>query len=192
MATQGPNYPTTSVTSSVAPENTDAWVNPLNVGADDGTTASITAASFDSPDISQRMVTGGYGFTVPANAVSIDGVVVEIDRNNAAGAASDNRVQLLNELGAIAGNNNADLATDWPATLSVVTYGSATTTWGLALTPAIVNDPDFGVCLSAQADAANTDIAVDFIRMTVHYTPAVGGSTPISAYYSHYYQRVVV
>ena len=191
MAIQGPNYPAVSSSSAVSPENANAWTTPANAGADDGATASITAATYDAGDISDRLVTSAYSFTVPGTA-TIDGVVVEIERNNAAGAASDNRVQLLDETGGIAGNNNADLATDWPATLSVVTYGSATTTWGLALTPAIVNDPDFGVCLSAQADAANTDIAVDFIRMTVHYTPAVGGSTPISAYYSHYYQRVVV
>lgn len=177
MATQGPLFPTTAVNVSAAPENTDAWVSPTNVGADDGTTASITAASYDSPDISQRLHAAGFGFTIPAGS-TIDGIVVEIERNNAAGAASDNRVQLLDAAGALVGDNKADTALDWPATLTVATYGGAADTWNATPTVAMVNDPDFGVSLSVQADAANTDIAVDFIRMTIHYTPPVVPAKP--------------
>jgi hypothetical protein len=190
VASQGPNYPALSASSAVGSE-AFVWTNPSNVSSDNGGEAVITAATFDSPVISDRLVNSRFSFTVPADAVSIDGVQVEIERRNSAGAASDNRVQLLNELGAIAGNNNADTATDWPATASIVTYGSATTTWGLTLTPTIVNDADFGVTLSAQADAANTDIQVDFIRMTVFYTPNPAGAVPISAYYANYYSRMV-
>ena len=189
MASQGPLYPAVSATSSVAPESSDAWVNPGNVGADDGTEAQIVAASYDAPDVSQRLITSAYSFTVPGTA-TIDGVVVEIDRRCFAGSSVDSRVQLRNELGAIAGNNNK-AAGAWPATLSVATYGSATTLWGIALTPTIVNDTDFGMALAVQATAANTDIAVDFIRMTVHYTPLPGGEEPISPYYSGYYSQMI-
>lgn len=193
MATQGPRYPSASSTSAVAGtgENSDAWVGPTNIQVDDTGTASITAPTFDSPDISDRLLAMNFGFTIPGTA-TIDGIEVGIDRSNAAGAASDNRVQLLDATGAAAGNNNADTATDWPATLSVVTYGSSTTLWGLALTPSIVNDPDFGVCLSVQADGANTDVAVDFIRILVHYTPAAGGAAVPAPYYSNYYTRMVL
>lgn len=164
------NYPTTAVNESVAPENTDAWVNPTNVGADDANEATITAATFDSPDISQRLKTGGYGFSIPSGS-SIDGITVEIMRRNSAGAASDNRVQLTDDAGTLVGDNKADTALDWPTAEALKSYGGATDTWSISPTVAMVNDPDFGVTLSVQADAANTDIQVDFIRITIHYTP---------------------
>lgn len=174
MASEGPRYPATATNLSNAgsSEDKDAWVSPTNVGADDGTTASITAASFDSPDISQILVASSFGFTIPGGS-TIDGIVVEIDRNNAAGAASDNRVQLAKgtAFADLVGANKADTATDWPAALATVSYGTGTTDlWGTTWTVAEINAPTFAVFLSVQADAANTDVAVDFIRVTVYYT----------------------
>ena len=169
MATQGPLFPTAAVNNSVAPENTEAWVNPTNVGADDTSEAVITAATYDSPDISQQLVTSGYGFTIPTGS-TIDGITVEIMRRNSVGAASDNRVQLRNESGTLVGTNKADTALDWPTTEALKTYGGGADTWTASPTVAMVNDPDFGVVLSVQADAANTDIQVDFIRVTITYT----------------------
>ena len=172
MASSGPRYPTAAVNESVAPENTDAWVNPTNVGADDTAEAVITAATFDSPDISQRLNTSGYGFAIPSGS-TIDGIVVEIMRRNSAGAASDNRVQLRDAAGALVGDNKADTALDWPTAEALKTYGSAIDLWNATPTVAMVNDADFGVTLSVQADAANTDIQVDFIRVTISYTAPV-------------------
>lgn len=173
MATQA-NFPTaaTNLSNAGSSENTAAWVSPTNIGADDGTTASITAASYDSPDISQILVASSFGFTIPVGS-TIDGIVVEIDRNNAAGAASDNRVQLAKgtTFADLVGTNKADTATDWPAALATVSYGGATDLWGTTWTVAEINASSFAVFLSVQADAANTDIAVDFVRVTVHYTP---------------------
>lgn len=174
MASEGPLFPSAAVNLSNAgsSENTDAWVNPTNVGADDGSEASITAASYDSPDISQILVASGFGFTV-ADGSTITGIVVEIDRRNSAGAASDNRVQLAKgtTFASLVGSNKADTATDWPTTTGVASYGTGTTDlWGTTWTPAEIRASSFAVFLSVQADAANTDIQVDFIRVTVHYT----------------------
>lgn len=174
MATQGPLYPGTaaSLANAGSSENAEAWVSPGNISADDGTSSSITAATYDSPDISQLLVASNFGFAIPAGS-TIDGIVVEIDRNNAAGAASDNRVQLATgtTFADLVGTNKADTATDWPAALAVATYGGAADLWAAGLTVAQINAAGFAVMLSAQADANNTDIAVDFIRVTVHYTP---------------------
>ena len=152
-------------------ENAEAWVSPGNVTADDGTTASITAATYDSPDISQLLVASSFGFAIPSGA-TITGIIVEIDRNNAAGAASDNRVQLSTStaFAGLVGDNKADTATDWPASLAIATYGTSSDHWNAGLDASEVNASGFSVMLSVQADAANTDIAVDFIRVTVHYT----------------------
>lgn len=171
MATQGPLFPSAAVNNSVAPENTDAWVNPTNVFSDNATESTITAASFDSPDISQQLVTSGYGFTIPAGA-TIDGITVEIDRRSIVlNSGVDNRVQLRNDLGALVGANKAT-ATVWPTASTVATYGGAADTWTATPTVAMVNSAAFGVVLSAKANIANADIGVDFIRVTITYTPA--------------------
>jgi hypothetical protein len=181
VATQGPFFPSAAVNNSVAPENTDAWVNPTNVFSDNATEAAITAASFDSPDISQQLVTSGYGFTIPAGS-TIDGITVEIDRRSiVANSGVDNRVQLRDASGTLVGANKAT-ATVWPSSSAIATYGGAADTWTASPTDAMVNDPDFGVVLSAKANIANADIGVDFIRVTITYTPPASVPFPIFHY----------
>ena len=186
MASEGPRYPGTVATvAGSAGENSDNWVNPGNISADDGTQATITAASYDAGDQSFRLIGRNFGFTIPAGA-TIDGLIVEIDRRCFAGAASDFRVQIFDQLGGtFRGDNKAAAATAWPATLAIATYGAANDLWNAAafLTQAFVTSAGFGIGLSVDADAANTDIGVDFIRMTIHYTAAAGGGTPNTWFY---------
>ena len=177
MASLGPNFPgtTASLANAGTSENAEAWVNPGNVVSDNGTEATITAATYDTPDISQLLVVSNFGFQVPAGA-TIRGIVVEIERRDQAiGAASDNRVQLAKgtTFASLVGSNQADTALDWPTAATVKTYGTSTDLWGTTWTAAEVNASSFAVMLSVQADAANTDIFVDFIRVTVHYDPLV-------------------
>lgn len=192
MATQGPRYPTSVNNVIAAPEDDDGWVNPTFVGADDANEAVITAATFDAGDTSKQMVTLGYGFTIPSGS-TIDGITVEIMRRNSAGAASDFRVQLRNAAGSLIGTNKADTATDWPTAEALATYGGAADTWTASPTVAMVNDASFGVVLSVDADAANTDVQVRYVRITINYTaPTVeehsgtlsvsgGGNTTLAA-----------
>lgn len=171
MATQGPNYPSAAVSAVSGTESSDAWTTPTNVFSDNGTESTIVAASYDSPDIGQQLRVSGFGFSIPAGS-TIDGITVEIERRSIiANSGKDFRVQLQNPVGTTIGNNLAVPATIWPTAATVATYGGATNLWGATLTPTIVNDSAFGVILSAQANIANADIGVDFIRMTVHYTP---------------------
>jgi len=171
MASQGPFYPTTSVTGSVAPESNNDWTAVANVEVDNGLEAQITAATYDSPDISFRLRASAFGFTIPAGA-TIAGVLVEIDRRCFAGAAKDYRVQLFNGATAPIGDNKADTVNNWPATLTVKSYGGSVDLWNAdaTLTPAFVNGSSFTVVLSVSAAAANTDIGVNYIRVTVSYT----------------------
>lgn len=182
MASQGPRYPGTaaSLANAGTNENSNAWLSPSNVGADDGTLSEITAATYDSPDIGELLVASNFGFTLPSDA-TVNGITVEIDRNNAAGAASDNRVQLAKgtTFADLVGDNKAATTTDWPTSLASVSYGGTSDPWGTTWTGAEVNSPSFAVMLSVQADAANTDIGVDYIRVTVEYTPKVEENLPI-------------
>lgn len=177
MATAGPRYPGTvaSLSNAGSSENAEAWVNPTNVSADDGTEATITAATFDTPDISQLLVCSNFGFAADiASGATINGITVEIERRDQAiGAASDNRVQLAKgtAFANLVGSNLADTALDWPTAVAVKTYGGSGNLWGTTWTQAEVTASSFAVMLSVQADAANTDIFVDFVRVTIDYTP---------------------
>lgn len=172
MASQGPRYPTSISTESIGSESANDWTNPGNIGADDAAEAQITAATYDANDISFRLKGRGFGFSIPAGA-TIDGIVVEIERRAFAGGAEDFRVQLLDEAGVVVGENKAVVDPDWPSTATIRTYGSSTDIWTWStVTAAKINDVDFGVVLSVRATAANTDIGVDFIRVTVYYTQA--------------------
>lgn len=172
MPSQGPRFPATGATLANAgtSENAEAWVSPGNIVSDNATDASITAATYDSPDISQLLIGSNFGFTIPLDA-GIVGIVVELERNNAAGAASDNRVQLAKgtTFADLVGSNKADTALDWPAGMTVASYGSSSDLWGATWKPEEINASSFAVFMSVQADAANTDVAVDFYRVTVHY-----------------------
>ncbi len=189
MATQGPRFPgtVTSLSNAGSSESAEAWVNPTNVTADDGTEATITAATFDTPDISQLLVCSNFGFSI-ADGYTVDGITVEIERRDQAiGAASDNRVQLAKgtTFASLVGTNNADTALDWPTAVAVKTYGGAADLWGTTWTPAEVSASSFCVMLSVQADAANTDIFVDYVRITLTYTIAaanimIGQGPPLS------------
>ena len=177
MASQGPNFPAAAQSAGIAPENSDAWVNPTNIFSDNNSEAQITAATFDANDISELLFGNDYGFSIPTTA-TIDGIVVEIAQRRFAGAAVDNRVSLW-EIGTgfYPGVQNKASATAWPATETIATYGSPTDTWGTSpvLTPTQINSSNFAVNLSVKATSNNTDIGVDFIRVTVYYTEAGGG-----------------
>lgn len=173
MASQGPFYPAT-ITTEAGPSGDNDWLTASNVGADDGSEAQITHATFDANDHSFRLKAQNFGFTVTGTVV---GITVEIEQRRFAGAAEDQEVRLYDAAGALAGDDK-QTATAWPATATIATYGGVADTWNAGLTAADVNDPDFGVALIVLATAANTDIGVDFIRVTVEYTPppAITGS----------------
>lgn len=185
MASQGPLYPGTAATLANAgtSENAEAWQTVGNIVSDNGSETSITAATFDSPDISQLIVASNFGFTIPLGA-TIDGIIVEVERRDQAiGSASDNRVQLATgtTFATLVGDNKAATTTDWPTAVGVATYGTSTDKWNAGLTASMINSSTFAVMLSVQADSANTDVFVDYIRVTVHYTAASGYAAEVAA-----------
>lgn len=183
MAAQGPFLPGNAGSFSSASENNNDWTNTGNITADDNVEAQITAATYDSGDVSYALYARNFGFTIPAGA-TIDGVTVTIERRRFAGAAVDNDVRLTTGIisGDRIGTSKAS-GTAWPSTSSNAAYGGSSDVWGATLTPTIVNDAFFGVAISVQATAANTDIGIDKILMTVFYTEAssdVDGSGGLS------------
>lgn len=175
MATSGPLYPSVgeSVTSGDANEVT--WSTPTNIQDADADEATITAATFDSPDPSFYLVGRGYGFSIPGGS-TIDGITVEVNRRSIVASSGKTRlIRLRDANGAEIGDDKNDIGTIWPTTAATITYGGAADTWNTGLSASalldMVNDADFGVFLQAQANIANADIGVAFIRITITYTP---------------------
>jgi len=164
-------YPEVAATQAVAPENSDNWVSATNIFSNDGAYSYITAATYDSPDISYRIKATAFNFSSIPDGASIDGILVEIDRYCIVDRyGRDYRVQLLDASGALVGGNKADTVNNWPTASTVKSYGGISDTWGASLTVAMLKSLSFGVVLSVQATSANADIYVDFVCMTVYYS----------------------
>jgi hypothetical protein len=175
MATIGPLFPGTTANLSNAgtAEDKDAWQNPGNVVSDNATEATIVAATYDSPDISQILVASNFYLNIPGGS-TILGITVEIDRRSIiASSGKDFRVQLAKgtTFADLVGNNKAVPATIWPTTTAVATYGGAADLWNTTWTDAELSASSFAVMVSCQANIANADVGIDFIRVTVEYTP---------------------
>lgn len=176
MATAGPRYPGTTA-SEIGPSGDNDWISTSPISADDGSEAQITAATYDAADHSYRLKATNFGFDADVpDGSTINGITVEIDRRCFAGAAQDQEVRLYDSTATLVGDDK-QTATAWPATLGIATYGGASDTWAAGLDSTDIRSANFGVALIVLADAANTDIGVDFIRVTVDYTPPAPSGT---------------
>lgn len=195
MATSGPNYPGTvaSLSNAGTSESSDNWLNPSNVNSDNATESTIVAATYDSPDISELLVCSNFGFALPS--AIIDGITVEIDRRSIiASSGKDFRVQLAKgtTFANLVGTNKAVPATIWPSSSTVATYGGVSDLWGTTWTEAEIESSSFAVMISCQANIANADVGIDYVRVTITYhenpdrtaTVALTGGGVVSYTYS--------
>lgn len=164
MQSLGPNLPSVGTTDPSL--GLLAWANADRITTVNGQGASAAGMPTGSPTV--LLIGKGFGFAVPADA-TIDGVTVEIVRSSIGARCGDVRVALLRG-GLVDGDNRADFAVQWPTSLTPKVYGGPTDLWGLALTPADVNDPGFGVGVQCEKDVAGPGGAiVDYLTVTVHY-----------------------
>lgn len=161
------NYPTSG--SNVTGVGTFAWTSTNNIIS--ANTIESTVA-FTASGNSNYLMGNNYGFNIPSG-VQINGIVVEIHRRTssvtAGRIAKDNIVSLVKN-GVIIGNNKA-ATTNYTTTLTTATYGSATDLWGTTWTAADINNTNFGAVIAVTA-TNNPTVRVDYIKITVHYTPA--------------------
>lgn len=165
MASSGPNYPS-SISTASYPRGAD-WTNAANVGADDNTYASVALNNQNSYYLKCQ----NFGFSVPAG-YTIDGITVEIGAYaNSADRISYTDVQLLDANGTATGT---DKGTGTLGTSeATATFGGTSDTWTASPTAAMVNDADFGVVVRLNnASPFSYTAYVDFVRVTVTYTPA--------------------
>lgn len=176
-ADTGVQYPATVSTNSENPFDNEDWSNLNGITTDGAGEASITTNNFDDNDDSYVLRATNFTVGVPVTA-TINGILVEIKKDVDAGSAQDGLVQLTKNGTTRVGTNKADTVNNWSNSPTTISYGGASDLWGTTWTPADINATNFGVHFAAEAQSDNTDIDVDFIRVTVYYTP--GDVTPPS------------
>src|SRR5215469_367828 len=115
----------------------------------------------------------GFGFTIPSTA-TILGVSISfsiVSQGPTTGTLG--QIALL-RAGANIGTTKTP-ATPFTTTVTTHTYGSAGDSWGAALTPAIVNDPTFGFCVSCTCDIERVFLDTPF-TVQVFYTLSGSGT----------------
>lgn len=170
MATTGDRIAGTG--TSVTRSTGTAWTNPGNITANDGTTASITGGSAGSA----YLVASNFGFTIPTGSV-IQGVTVKFDAAESSTGTESVTAQLQDAGAALIGTTLAQTVSG--TTLTVYTYGGTANLWGTgtSLTPAVVNDPDFGVRFWF---TTTHNMTVDYVSIAIEYLAPVSGSLSAS------------
>lgn len=169
MASQGPNSPATGTSVTLG---ATAWTNPGNVVSSNNANATCTIGLGATDSLRAT----DYGFTIPSGA-TIDGVIVEIERNGQTPNWKDISVNLIKG-GVVSGSNYGATGTVWPGADAYATYGGAADLWGLTLSDTDVNATDFGVALQARCQNFKPSTgSVDHMRITIHYTAASGPAT---------------
>lgn len=158
----------------------DEWVNLNDIKTRESNPDGVdTFCWLGKGSISDYLVASNFNLNVPANA-TINGVEVRI-KKIADSKVKDHEVYLrngsLSSKGAI-GSNRAKTTSLWKAAGSSwvyenTIYGGSKDRFGASLTPAIVNNSNFGVFLRA-ASARTSELGdyayVDSIEIRVHYT----------------------
>jgi len=178
MASQGPLSPGTCADDATV--GTAAWSNPDNAKVSDNVYA--TATKLTSSAYSHYLKANNFGFSIPAEA-TINGILVEIERKRTYSddlGTKDYIVRIVKSDGSIGTTNKADTINNYPTVDTYKSYGSSVDLWDESWTVIDINDVDFGVVLSSEVKAGESNgvANVDHIRITVYYTetttPGIG------------------
>lgn len=145
-----------------------SWVDPNNIKFSD---SNSSVATISSGLITDVLFGREFNLNVPLNA-NVLGITFNIEKSGQLGVEDDN-VWLVLDGVVQSGSSDTDnsIAGAWPLVSTSIAYGSITDNWGQALTPTLVNSPDFGVALSAINNTASGDAIgfIDNITATVQY-----------------------
>lgn len=171
MSTTGAKYPTLGQTISESPWSDNTWSYPTRIYADDGSSAYITASTYDTGDQSRVLKATGFDFSAIPDGATINGVIVRVNTWYANGTVSIDLAQLLNTSKARVGDNKyATPEALSTSNSSIKTIGGDSDTWGNALTPDWVKNANFGVGLGFLATGNNADVYVDYVTIEIYYT----------------------
>jgi hypothetical protein len=169
-------YAGTIASASSAPYTTYDWTSVASMGASDTTYARITHASYDATTWTYlvRLTNFGFAAYIAAGSV-INGITVTINGYGANGTNKPKHVQLTKDTTNVVGTDYG-IDTVWSASPgNTRTFGGATDKWGTTWTVAEVTATTFGVHFANQAVDDNADVYIDYVAVTITWTPPVGG-----------------
>ncbi len=161
-----------------------AWSGPPNAlqnSDNQYVTASLWAGQ--PRGVIQTLVAYNFGFSVPGSAV-ITGIQARIERRRTGGISCtvEQEVRLQKTTSNFSPQNKAIQTPGWPTVDAYQTYGGCNDLWGWAsITPAEVNNPNFGVrltlyrcCNICPQVVCNETRYVDHVELTVCYNVITG------------------
>ncbi len=160
-----------SLATSLAREEASGavpWTNPRGAMAVDG---EVAHAKLTGDQTTELLRITGFGFDVPPSA-RVLGFEVELKRQASDTGIVDGSIELW--LAGRRSDRPKTFVPTWPR-LQVGThhYGQAVDTWGDDLSPALVNDSNFGVEMWARrqesATAPELEAQIESLRMTLFY-----------------------
>lgn len=155
-----------------------SFSNVNNIFSSDNNRASASGLLALLNGATEYLQATDFGFNIPSTAI-ICGVQVDAEKS-ATGIGSilgiglsyvtDYSMRLVRN-GTVVGNNKAT-GTHWTGAEAYHTYGGNTDIWGVAWTPADINNSNFGIAFSANIAGLLMlipSVRIDHIRMTVYY-----------------------
>lgn len=164
-----------SAASQTASGGSNPWSNLSNILTTTAYATAVLYGSDASVHTSYMLEAMGFGFAVPSTATVV-GVQASVKHTQTGGTSAvyDNNVTLLGVSGT---PYNRAQPGHWSGAETYY-YGTPTDLWGVALTPAVVNGPTFGLgvqCVCTLLPGSGADVGIGYITLTVFYAPA-GGS----------------
>jgi hypothetical protein len=159
-----------SVAVNDATVGTYTWLTPEGVYDIGGGSAVNGSFGEVFHKVTKYLKATGFGFSIPVGA-TINGIVVEVRKDDGDDRADYDYAVRIVKGGAIGATDKSSMA-QWSRTgLQYVTYGSSSDLWGETWSASDVNASNFGFAISAYNDTGTWDPIVDYIRITVYYTP---------------------
>lgn len=142
------------------------WRQPEAARCDDNTWNSAVSLS-PQAEVSDVLHFEDFQLDIPQEA-QIKGIeVVVIRRIQGSGTVKDHTISLIRN-GRQVGNNLAT-APVWDQEWTAAFYGGKDQLWGSAWSPALLNNPHFGIGIAASQVAGTTEAEIDEVNITVHY-----------------------
>lgn len=159
MSTSGPNTCGTGANDNAV--GSTAWTNPGNIaGAGTSVISSFSASS-------NYLKGTNYGFAL-SSGDNVDGITLITGLYTNSGSATFNHVRIVKG-GTIGGTNRSDGST-WPTgSITDVTWGGSTDTWGETWSYSDINASNFGAVI-AFTSVGVISANVDYFKMSIDWT----------------------
>jgi hypothetical protein len=164
MATFGPQA--ASGATDDATVGTATWGTLSNVTASDSTYATVTLTG----SLTSHYLKVTFDLSSLPSYSSLDGIQIPvIAKKTGPGGATESAIRIV--LNGSIGTTNKSTAAALTGSDNTVTYGGTSDTWGETFT----NGDTIGVAIS-YVGGGNVVANVDYVTITITYTPAAGGS----------------